>query len=177
MRLFIAIELPKAVRSELSKALRELRSRSSGGRFSPEDNLHITLHFIGESDDLVGAVNAIKAACAGIRPFELKPGTYDYFEKGEKKTSFITVEGETEELDMLREKLESALSDNGFARDYHKFTPHITLGRNVEHDELVSMEMGDIEFKNGFTVGAVTLFESIREKGRMIYAPLHREKL
>ena len=177
MRLFIAIELPKAVRSELSRALRELRSRSSGGRFSPEDNLHITLHFIGESEDLVGAVNAIKAACAGIRPFALKPGTYGFFEKGERKTSFITVEGDIDELGMLREKLESALSDNGFARDYHKFTPHITLGRNVEHDELVSMEMGDIEFKTGFTVSAVTLFESIREKGRMVYAPLHREKL
>lgn len=177
MRLFIAIELPKTVRSELSKALRELRSRSSGGRFSPEDDLHITLHFIGESDDLFGAVNSVKAACAGIRPFLLKPDGYGFFEKGERKTSFITVGGELDELNMLREKLESALSDNGFARDYHRFVPHITLGRNVEHDELVSMEMNEIGFKNSFTVTGVTLFESVREKGRMVYNPLHREKL
>lgn len=177
MRLFIAIEIPKAIRSELSKALRELRSRSSGGRFTPENDLHITLHFIGESDDLMGAVNAVKAACAGIRPFVLKPNGYDYFEKGERKTSYITVSGDTEELCMLREKLESALSDNGFARDYHKFIPHITLGRNVEHDELVSMEMRDIAFNQSFTVSGVTLFESVKENGRMVYNPLHREKL
>ncbi len=177
MRLFIAIELPKKVRSELSRALRELRSRSSGGRFSPEDNLHITLHFIGESDDLLGAVNAVKAACNGIRPFNLKPEGYAFFEKGDKKTSFITVGGDTDELMMLREKLESALSDQGFARDYHKFIPHITLGRNVEHDELVSMEMSEISFNSSFTVAALTLFESVREKGKMVYNPLHREKL
>lgn len=177
MRLFIAIELPKAVRRELFGALRELRSRSSGGRFTAEDNMHVTLHFIGESDDLVGAVNAIRSACAGIRPFTLRPEGYDFFEKGEKKTSFITVGGETEELCMLREKLESALADNGFNRDYQRFIPHITLGRNVEHDELVSAEMRDISFKTSFTVQSVTLFESIREKGRMVYNPLHREKL
>lgn len=177
MRLFIAIELPKTVRSELSKALRELRSRSSGGRFSSEDNLHITLHFIGESDDLVGAVNAIRTACAGIRPFTLKPDSYDFLEKGERKTSFITVGGETEELSILREKLESALADNGFNRDYHRFIPHITLGRNVEHDELVAMEMREMAFRQSFTVSCVTLFESVREKGRMVYNPLHREKL
>ena len=178
MRLFIAIELPKVMRSELSSALRELRSRSSGGRSVPEDNMHITLHFIGESEDLVGAVTAMKQACRGIRPFELHPEKYGYFEKGDKerKTSFISVGGKTEELSVLREMLESSLADNGFSRDYHRFVPHITLGRNVEHDELVALEMGELRFKTSMTVQGITLFESVRDKGRMIYNPLHREK-
>ena len=176
MRLFIAIELPKAMRSELSAALKELRSKSSGGRFVPEENMHITLHFIGESNDLVGAVNAMKTAAGGIRPFELHPESYGYFEKGERKTSFITVGGKLDELFVLRESLESALADNGFAREYHKFIPHITLGRNVEHDELVGSEMKQLEFRTGMTVTGITLFESVRDKGRMIYNPLHREK-
>ena len=178
MRLFIAIELPKTMRSELSAALRELRSRSSGGKFVPEDNMHITLHFIGESGDLVGAVNAVKSACAGIRPFELHPVSYGCFEKGEKerKTSFISVGGNLDELFVLHETLESALSDNGFSRDYHRFVPHITLGRNVEHDALVTAEMQQLTFKTSMTVSSVTLFESTREKGRMIYTPLHRER-
>ena len=52
MRLFIAVELPKAVRNEVGAALKELKMLSSGGRFVQENNLHITLHFIGESNDL-----------------------------------------------------------------------------------------------------------------------------
>lgn len=176
MRLFIAIELPKVMRSELSSALRELKSKSSGGRFVPENNMHITLHFIGESDDLVGAVDSIKAACCGIRPFELHPEKYGCFDKGGRKTSFISVGGKLDELNVLREMLESALADNGFSRDYHRFVPHITLGRNVEHDELVTAEMEQLSFKTSMTVFGITLFESTRDKGRMIYTPLHREK-
>ena len=177
MRLFIAIELPKVMRSELSSALRELRSKSSGGKFVPENNLHITLHFIGESDDLVGAVNSMRSACEGIRPFELHPEGYGFFEKNGRKTSFIKVGGKLDELDVLHEMLESALSDNGFAREYRKFTPHITLGRNVEHDELVSAELSQMEFRTSMTVTAITLFESKNENGKMVYYPLHREKL
>ena len=56
MRLFIAVELPKAVRNEVGAALKELKMLSSGGRFVQENNLHITLHFIGESNELAGAV-------------------------------------------------------------------------------------------------------------------------
>ena len=66
MRLFIAIELPKPMKREISLAAKELRIKSTGGKFVNEDDLHITLHFIGESSDLVGAVNAMKKASQGI---------------------------------------------------------------------------------------------------------------
>ena len=76
MRLFIAVELPKAVRNEVGAALKELKMLSSGGRFVQENNLHITLHFIGESNDLAGAVKAMQSAVRGIRPFELRPAGF-----------------------------------------------------------------------------------------------------
>ena len=59
MRLFIAVELPKAVRNEVGAALKELKMLSSGGRFVQENNLHITLHFIGERSCRRGESNAI----------------------------------------------------------------------------------------------------------------------
>ena len=43
MRLFIAVELPKAVRNEVGAALKELKMLSSGGRFVQENNLQIAL--------------------------------------------------------------------------------------------------------------------------------------
>ena len=80
MRLFIAVELPKAVRNEVGAALKELKMLSSGGRFVQENNLHITLHFIGESNDLAGAVKAMQSAVRGIRPFELHPAGFSSFD-------------------------------------------------------------------------------------------------
>lgn len=175
MRLFIAIELPKSVKAELSSVLRELKALSCGGRFVPEENTHITMHFIGESNDLNGAVESIREAVRGIRPFVLRLGGYDFFDKGGRKTSFVSVGGELAELRILHEALECALADRGFSRDFKRFTPHITLGRNVEHDELVTGELKAIALGSSVTVTGLTLFESVRANGRMVYMPLHRE--
>ena len=54
MRLFIAIDLPRSFKAELVRIQKEVKGMSCGGRFVPQDNFHITLHFIGESDDIAG---------------------------------------------------------------------------------------------------------------------------
>lgn len=176
MKLFIAIELPKPMKKEISSALKELKIKSTGGRFVAENNLHITLHYIGESSDLSGAVSAMRQASQGIRPFILRPESYDFFEKSGHKTSFVTVGGQLSELEILHETLEAALCDNGFSRDYKRFVPHITLGRNVWHDEMTSMEMRNFVFRTEMSVQGITLFESCKENGKTLYLPLHREK-
>lgn len=178
MRLFIAIELDNAMRRELAAVAKALRERSCGGRFVPEENLHVTMHFIGESNDLAGAVEAMRQSCSGIRPFELRLGSYGFFEKNGSggKTSFVSVEGDLNELGILHETLESALADRGFSRDMKRFRPHITLGRSVEHDELVTSELKAIPLSAAMTVTGLTLFESTRVRGGMVYTPLHRER-
>ncbi len=177
MRLFIAIEIPNEMRRELTSILKTTRERSCGGRFVPAENFHITLHFIGESDDLLGAVDAMREACRDIRPFELKLGSYGFFEKSSRvaKTALVEVSGDLDELNVLHETLESALADKGFSRDYKRFKPHITLGRNVEQDELVTEELRAVPLTASMLVTGITLFESTRVKGRMVYTPLHRE--
>ena len=59
MRLFIAIDLPRSFKAELMRIQKEVKGISCGGRFVPQDNFHITLHFIGESDDIADAAEAI----------------------------------------------------------------------------------------------------------------------
>ena len=125
MRLFIAIDLPRSFKAEVSRIQKELKQLSCGGRFVPANNFHITLHFIGESRDLQGAVAAMHEAGRGIRPFTLHLGKYDCFDKGGKKTSFLEVKGQLDELNALYESLQSALYDNGFSRERKRFTPHI----------------------------------------------------
>ena len=71
MRLFIGIQLPKTFQRELIRLQMLLKDTSRGGRFTPADNFHITLHFIGESGDLSGAALAVEEAVRGIRPFAL----------------------------------------------------------------------------------------------------------
>ncbi len=175
MRLFIGIELPRSFKAELIRIQKELKGRSASGRFVPADSFHITLHFIGESDDLPGAVAAMHEAVRGIRKFTLHLGRYSSLTKG-RRTSIVEVKGELDELNTLHEALESALADAGFPRENKKYVPHITLGRSVEHDELVDGELAAMPLNASLTVDSITLFLSERREGRVVYTPLHKER-
>lgn len=177
MRLFIAIEIPEPMRRELAALSKELRARSCGGRFVPPENFHITLRFLGESEDLAGITFAMREACRGVRPFTLRAAGYGFFEKtaGVSRVGLVELSGDTDELNVLHETLSAALADRGFPKDPKRFVPHITLGRSVEHDELVSEELRAIPLSSSVEVRGITLFESTRVKGRQIYTPLHRE--
>lgn len=176
MRLFIAIDLPRPMKAELSGILREVKQRSTGGRFTPPDNFHITLHFIGESDDLPGAIDAMRDAVRGIRPFSLHLFGYGSFVKGNTHTAFVTVKGDLDELNILYEVLQSALFERGFSRETKRFFPHITLGRNVAYDELSHNELMALSPAASMTVTGITLFLSERVQGKMVYTPLHVER-
>ncbi len=178
MRLFIAIELSGSMKRELAGISKALRERAAGGRFVPLENMHVTLHFIGESDDLGGIASAMREACRGIRPFTLSLGKYGYFEKtasGNHRVSLVTVTGDLDELGVLRDTLEAALIDKGFPGDRKRFSPHVTLGRSVVHDELVAFELENMRLDAEQTVTGITLFESAKRNGKPVYIPLHRE--
>lgn len=176
MRLFIAIELSPAVRKEVKTVLDALRQRACGGRFVPIENTHITMQFLGETLDLLGACDAMRCACRGIHPFEISLDRYGFIEKGTRGGTAVVFVNAAHELAVLHETLLSALADRGFKLDLKRFRPHVTLGRSVEHDELVLGELESMPLSAGMTVTGLTLFESTREKGRVVYSVLHREK-
>ncbi|MBS7228334.1 MAG: RNA 2',3'-cyclic phosphodiesterase [Eubacteriales bacterium] len=177
MRLFVAIELPRQMKKELKLVQDELKLMSGGGRFVPDANFHITLHFIGETDRLNDAVCAVRDAARGIRPFSLHLGRYSSFERNDLRTSFVGVEGDLRELGTLYEAVQCAVYDYGFGRERKRYVPHITLGRSVTHDELVDAQLKELTPNASMRVESVTLFESVRVKGEMTYRAIHRERL
>lgn len=176
MRLFIAIPLPKSFKKEILSVQSELRALSSAGRFVPADSFHITLHFIGESENLNGAVSALYEAVRGIRPFNLHLAGYDSFIKGDARTPVLKLGGELDELNALYESLESALFDQGFSREHKRFVPHITLGRNVEYPPECEEKLRALPMNASLLAQSLVLFESIREPKGMFYAPLHTQR-
>lgn len=176
MRLFIALELPKSFCKEIAGLQAALRAESTGGRFVPGSNFHITLHFIGESNDLSGAVEAMEQAARGIRPFGLHLGPLSTFPRKDGHTAFLSLRGELEELNALYESLQSALGERGFPRELKRFTPHITLGRSVILAEGALERLAGLSPNASMQVQSIALFESTRRDDRMIYSVLHRTR-
>jgi len=176
MRLFIAIELPKSFCKEISRLQESVRVKSTGGRFVPVENFHITLHFIGESTNLAGAAQAMEEACRGIRPFGLHLGRFSTFSRKDVHTPFLSVHGELDELNALYESLQSALSEQGFPCEQKRFTPHITLGRSVQLPNEALHDLAELSPNASMRVQGIALFESVRQDNRMVYSVLHRTR-
>lgn len=176
MRLFIAIDMPGSMLKEISRVQEELIRLSESGRFVPIQNMHVTLSFLGETDNLVGAVKAMERAVMGMRVFNLNLGEYSFFDRYGSKTSYIQVKGDMHELNALHESLVAALLDEGFCVDRKRYTPHITLGRNVMHDLSVAHAINTISPRPNATMSVreIVLFESVRTARGMVYTPLHK---
>ena len=72
MRLFIALPAPEHVRQALEETQAALKKAGVRGRFTPPENLHLTLAFLGNVADPAPAIEATDAepAEAEVSPAE-----------------------------------------------------------------------------------------------------------
>jgi len=173
MRLFIAIPLPPDVLRAVWRARVALEQYGAKGRFVPRENYHVTLHFLGETDRLLEAADAVHEAARDIRPFVLRLKEYGSFKSEKSHTGFVSVSCDSDELAKLYETLEAALWERGFSRNRGSLTPHVTLGRRIEGDDGFVLPPQ----KAAFTANTIKIYESRRERSVMCYSSLHQEIL
>ena len=135
MRLFVALEIPSAVRDNLAALIDELRKADSSAsknrpRWVRSENLHVTLKFIGHVDDL--KLDSIRAALAQVRsdsPVDVQFRGTGFF-PGEKRPRVLWV-GITSSpnLPELVGEMDKRLEPLGIPRETREFTPHLTLAR------------------------------------------------
>jgi 2'-5' RNA ligase len=148
--------------------------KAGKGSFTLPENLHITLKFLGEVSPsrLPGLRDAIAEACGSAFTLEC----LGMFMMGKDGIVSARVGGDLDALSSLAARLEDALEKRGFERETRPFRPHITLARNfhaLEGDDVATMARKGCRF----AVSEVILFESRREAGKLIYAPLYTHPL
>ena len=130
MRLFVALEIPSAVRENLAALIRELRPLAPQAKWVRAENLHVTLKFIGELPAQRG--EAIRAALAHVRgegALELHFRGLGFF-PNEKRPRVFWADIESDaRLAHLAEQIEAQLEPLGIAREARAFAPHLTLAR------------------------------------------------
>lgn len=132
MRCFIALALPEETIDYIRRICGDL-SRLVKGNFVPEDNLHITLAFLGEiplSDkDKVGDVvfDAVKRS----HPCDVSLQKFILLNKGTVAALEIK---KNDALSELRENVSGALSEAGFTIDLKPFRPHVTVARKISYE-------------------------------------------
>ena len=169
MRLFIAINFPKEIKAEIAKIRDSLKDVSLRGNFSFDENLHLTLVFLGECD--VQQINAIKKVMDDIQFPELtlmleKVG---YFKRDGGNTWWIGLK-ENKLLSDLYADLSERLIQKGFLLENRKYTPHVTIGREVRMREgFVNPQVQQISFK----ITSIELMKSERINGKLGYTQVY----
>jgi 2'-5' RNA ligase len=135
VRLFVALEIPGAVRDNLAAQINELRDLSvpladKRPRWMRPENLHVTLKFIGEVS--ATKLEGIRGALANVgseAPVDLRFRGLGFFPDEKCPRVLWAGLNGSANLPSLARDIERALEAQGIAPDKRAFTPHLTLAR------------------------------------------------
>ena len=128
MRLFLALELPDAVKQHLTGLP---RTDSPAMKHTPAENLHVTLKFLGEvegaaAEGLSDALRRVKVEPPievwGGHPVILPP-------RGKVRVISVGLDGDVAPVVELQSVVESVCAEHGFPPEGRRYLPHITLAR------------------------------------------------
>ena len=162
-RLFIALTLDHE--DELKAARDRLKSLTLGGTFTSDENLHITLAFLGETDEtLIPVLSQTINDLRLTEPLSLHFTRYGSF----GKELWFLDPGPVPRLASLSSYLKRAVARLGAPVDHKPFRAHLTLARRAPLKDGATLPHVDLACQGT----GVTLFWSHREDGRLIYTPL-----
>ncbi len=166
--LFVAVPVPAAI----AEGLAAWGGGIPGARWTPAENMHVTLRYLGELEEpLAGEVAAVLG--------ELKAGAFtvraegvDFFGRHHGPRLLYAGVRPRDDLLELRRRMETRFRRLGLAPDGRRYHPHITLarlkgaapahvGRFVEGNGLAASPP--------FEVGSFALFESHRHAEGSVY--------
>lgn len=160
MRLFIAIDLSNEMKDALISVQNRMFDQGIRGNYTPEENLHLTLAFIGEFPDAEPVLDVLSEVI--FTPFDIALEGLGCF--GDLWWAGIA---DAAPLLSVVRRVRRALADNAIPFDRKRFSPHITLIRKA------SGKMPVIRIRPAImTVSAISLMRSDRGKNGMIYTEL-----
>ena len=133
MRLFVAVHLPDEMKEELYASFsRAVKGRVRGLRFVPPANVHITLKFLGETDEgLIPSIEeTLNAVAEEAGPFTMNVGGAGAFPDVKRpRVVWAGVREGRDELVQLAKAAETALESLGFEAERRPFRGHVTVAR------------------------------------------------
>ena len=171
-RLFVGIRPP----TEIRDALIDLMEGVDDVRWQDDDQLHLTLRYVGDvethqADDLAERLGSID-----FEPFDIVIASTGFFErKGHIRALWARVE-QCEALIRLQRGVERACQAVGLEAEGRKFLPHITLARlNSASGPAQAFLSATSRLRlDPWTVQEFVLYESELHPEGSIYTPIVR---
>ena len=184
MRLFVALEIPPAVREELAALIGDLRAAASDSpkskfrpRWVPPENLHVTLKFIGHVDDPIAA--RIRSELAHVRSdaaVDLRFRGLGFFPNGNRPRVLWVGMETSPNLAGLAAEIDRRLEQFGIQRETREFSAHLTLARfdppGIPDELRTAVQANSSREFGAVRTGEFHLFESKTRPTGAVYTQL-----
>lgn len=175
MRLFIAVDFNSKEKDSLADIIASFEGHSIKGNFTRPENLHLTIIFLGQTNNLADIKGGMDEVLASAFTLHLK-GVGRFRRRG-GDIYWIGVE-DNKMLQNIYEQLYSSLTSKGFVLEKRRFKPHLTIGREV----VMKKDFAAADFESEFgtiriDVTKISLMRSKRVRGRLIYTPIYSKEL
>jgi 2'-5' RNA ligase len=179
-RIFVAITIEAS--DPLKEYYQKFRNWFKSDRISwvEEQNLHITLKFIGETPDdkIPGIHKALSGVASAYASFPASIKGAGVFGSSYKpRVLWFGVEDEARRMESLGRDIAGALEEAGIEDDRQNFVPHLTIGRikyirqrRKLEDKVAKMQQLHLQ---DIRVNAFHLMESRLSQDGVVYSLLH----
>ncbi len=133
-RIFIALPIP----DKISANLLPLQTGLEEARFSPPQNFHITLRFIGDMQENDIADLDEELSKIEFPQFEISFSGIGFFGNDNPHSIHVLVD-QSPQLKSLHDKIYKICNKLGFAKDHKKYIPHVTLAYMKSNAQLAKV--------------------------------------
>jgi len=171
LRAFLALDLDPSAHERLRKLIESLRGTVAGIRWVRPEGLHLTLRFLGatEEERARRVAGRVEAAAAATPAATLELGGLGMFpERGAPRVLWVGL-ALPPPLRALQEACEQGARAEGFAAEERAYAPHLTLGRwseRARRPALPAAALGPVRLER------LVLYRSQPQAGGSVYTPL-----
>ena len=165
MRVFVAMDIPEAVRTSLRDFVARL-PKTPGAKWVRPESIHLTLKFIGEVKP--EAVEVIASALRSVpfpSPVAIRFRGTGYFPRESRPSVLWAGVEASENLPELAGSIDRICAAAGITGETRAYSPHLTLARfktpeGLDHLRKEITRIGPIDFGSA-RIGEFHLFQSV----------------
>jgi 2'-5' RNA ligase len=185
MRLFIALPLPEDTHHALGRIIQELKRASAAVRWVHQDHIHLTLRFLGDTDQslvpqLKQLIDTKAHAHAALTVTLDRLGAFPNLRNPRVYWISASDQVMVNQLQNLAAQIEQGVRELGFEPEKKLFKPHLTLGRVKQPDNLERLGQLIETYRLPslrVPLSTVVLFHSTLTPQGPIYRRLHESPL
>lgn len=177
-RTFWAIRISREVEDLIRRIYSEIPELKRGIRLVPPENVHITLKFLGDTDEQqVGSIiAAVKDQIINWHSFPVTVGgTGTFPNPRQPRIIFLDIKDGLEKLREISNIIENCMERFGYKQEKRAFTPHLTIGRVKDDRQAINAVESLLRYQYEpvpFNATQIVFFESTLTPQGAIYTPL-----